>query len=103
MAGLTPAQNLKGDNMKKMFKNLNLSSKTILFLIANGLHEEKFKSNKYRMMRSQNLFYFVGKNGSIRMNTKPLITGSQSVTDRIKTRVLKWAEHEDQKEFIDVP
>lgn len=63
-----------------------------------GMVEEKCRSGKYRMFKwvsktdDKIAYYFVGSNAGLRMNTRPVVTGSISVMESSKLEIIKRGE-----------
>ena len=56
-------------------------------------------TRKYMMFEGKHTksFYFVGKNGGVRSNNKPSISGSVSITDAIHNNMPIWEKKEKEK------
>lgn len=63
--------------------------KLIDYFISKGGKEFKIKSNKYICISFSDSFYFIGRKGAVRKNTKPVVSGSISVTEFYKIKDLK--------------
>lgn len=93
---------------QKLYKNLKLSERMILFIKTLGW-EETTSANKYRMFRKMvkektgeetERFLFLGKNGGVRMNNKKNASTSFSMTDQF-LRAL--TEYEVKNNLHEIP
>jgi hypothetical protein len=87
---------------KKLFKNLTLSQKTVLYFEEQYFTRVDSKSGKYTVLKSPTRYYFIGKSGAIRVNSVNRASDSFSYTDRFKPLIKAWAEKQDQKKFIEL-
>jgi hypothetical protein len=85
---------------KKLFKNLSLSQKTVLYFKSHGFKAVESRTGKYNVLFSGTRYYFIGKSGAIRVNNRNSASSSRSFTDHFKPQIKKWADAQDQKAWI---
>ncbi len=88
---------------KKLFKNLTLQQKISLYLLSLGCIRVQCKTRKYFCFHvNPDRYYFIGSAGAVRVNNHKAVSGSTSITDRMKKTVKKWAEFKNPKEWIEL-
>ena len=87
---------------KKMFKNTTLKQKFVLYFNEKGFEEVETRSSKYKVFKGPKLFYFIGRSGGLRTNSKNTVTGSYSHTDSFKKVINEWSDKRDQTEKVEV-
>ena len=88
----------------KMFKNLTLQQKFQLFFTEKEFTQVQSKTGKYKVYvnKYKQIFYFLGKSGGVRFNIKNSVSGSISVSDKIKKSLTAWNKLQNQTEKIDL-
>lgn len=84
---------------KKMFKNITLKQKICMYFEEKGFKQSESRTSKYSVYFGNGKFYFIGKNGAVRVNSKNSVTNSLSITSQFKPILVKWSESKNSKEF----
>lgn len=87
---------------RKLFKNTTQSQKTIMFFKEKGAEEVVSRTGKYTVLFSGTRYYFIGKSGAVRVNSRNSAAGSVSWTDKFKPMIKEWASNQNQKEWVSV-
>lgn len=72
---------------EKMYKNMKISERMILFLKDQYGCIDYPSKNKYIMLKTTTLaggdkYFFIGNNGAVRINSKPSATDTISMSDK---------------------
>ena len=88
---------------KKMFKNLSLRQRTLLWLATKGYTTKVNHNCKYDVRTDGKYYAFIGSSGAIRMNNKLSATGSVSKTERWRLLIDTWSVEQDQLAMVELP
>lgn len=93
---------------KKLFKNLTLKQKFVMYFKSRGFKEVESRTGKYQVFlcQSQNqgkgLFYFLGRSGAVRVNSRNAVKGARSHTDGFKDLLNHWSKTQDQMAWVEL-
>ena len=80
----------------------SLRERYMSYFAHRGFAEIKSKSTKFRVLKGVNnqgsdMYIYLGKSGSVRVNSRDRLTDSVSITDIAKTALVKWErQHVEQ-------